>query len=467
MRAKILIVDDDRDILLGLENRVTWMGHEPLTADNGKDALRLIEEEAPDLVLLDLELPFVSGLDVLKQVRDASNRSHPTEEGSPPASAAYTTPLIIILTAFGTIERAVQAMQLGAFDFVPKPFTADHLTVVINKALATVNLHRQVDSLRQEVDDHYEPIVAVNKHMSAQLAVAKQAAASTVTVLTCLKTSYSGTNAAPLPGLTNGNRAKSRSPKGALYFSTKSATCRSPCKATCCGYFRIRRSTGWVGLKRCEPMYVSSQPQIETCSRRFVKGPSARTCTIVLPSSRSRCRPCATGWMISPPSRSTFSAGQANWGCTGAIHSARLRYRRCNITPGRAISANWRTCSLVPSSYAPEIPLSRSISRCPPRSVLRQGNRIPTRSSAPIMRAWKPTAGRSSKAPWAETGGIRRRPRRISACNAPTSPNCCGKNRSRANRRKHPSRILPTRHEERQSLLERSLSFIPASEDSP
>ena len=44
MRAKILIVDDDRDILLGLENRITWMGHEPVTADNGKDALRLIEQ---------------------------------------------------------------------------------------------------------------------------------------------------------------------------------------------------------------------------------------------------------------------------------------------------------------------------------------------------------------------------------------------------------------------------------------
>ena len=183
MRAKILIVDDDRDILLSLENRVTWMGHEPLTAANGKDALRLIQEEEPDLVLLDLELPFVSGLDVLQRVRDASPRNQPAEEGTPKTPAAYTTPLIVILTAFGTIERAVQAMQLGAFDFVPKPFTADHLTVVINKALATVTLHRQVDTLRKEVDVHYEPIVAGNKHMSAQLAVAKQAATSTVTVL--------------------------------------------------------------------------------------------------------------------------------------------------------------------------------------------------------------------------------------------------------------------------------------------
>jgi len=183
MRAKILIVDDDRDILLGLENRVAWMGHESLTTDNGKDALRLIHEEEPDLVLLDLELPLLSGLDVLKQVQEHSMRNHAPDEVAPQSSTAYTTPLIIIMTAFGTIERAVQAMQLGAFDFVPKPYTADHLTIVINKALATVNLHRQVDTLRKEIETQFEPVVVHSKQMNAQLSIAKQAAPSTATVL--------------------------------------------------------------------------------------------------------------------------------------------------------------------------------------------------------------------------------------------------------------------------------------------
>ncbi|MGH7183018.1 MAG: response regulator, partial [Nitrospiraceae bacterium] len=72
MRAKILIVDDDRDILLGLENRIAWMGHEHVTADNGKDALRLIEQGDFDLVLLDLELPGLSGLDILELVKDTT-----------------------------------------------------------------------------------------------------------------------------------------------------------------------------------------------------------------------------------------------------------------------------------------------------------------------------------------------------------------------------------------------------------
>lgn len=183
MRAKILIVDDDPDILLSLQNRVSFMGHEPLTAANGKEALHLIQEEEPDLVLLDLELPMISGLDVLKQVSETSVRRDASDQDSAQNSATYTTPLIVMLTAYGTIERAVQAMQLGAFDFVPKPFTADHLTVVIKKALNTVALHRQVATLRKEVEVQFEPAITSNKQMGVQLATAKQAAASPVTVL--------------------------------------------------------------------------------------------------------------------------------------------------------------------------------------------------------------------------------------------------------------------------------------------
>ena len=181
MRAKILLVDDDRDILLGLENRITWMGHDPLTASDGAEALRLIEQEAPDLVLLDLELPHRSGLEVLQQIREAATAAAGPDPETP--ISTYTTPLIIILTAFGTIERAVQAMHLGAFDFLTKPFTADHLTVVIKKALETLALDRHVDALRKEVEGPYDPIVGANQKMAAQLAIAKQAAATPVTVL--------------------------------------------------------------------------------------------------------------------------------------------------------------------------------------------------------------------------------------------------------------------------------------------
>ncbi|HEU4504483.1 MAG TPA: sigma-54 dependent transcriptional regulator, partial [Nitrospira sp.] len=177
MRARILIVDDDPDIVLALENRVTWMGHEPLTAADGKEALRIIQTEQPDLVLLDIQLPVHSGLEILQQLHDSVGKQGSTDV------AGSSMPPIVMLTAFGTIELAVKAMQLGAIDFITKPFTGDHITVVINKALETLALRRQVGVLKRELDDRYGPIVGDNEKFKAQLSLAKQAAASNVTVL--------------------------------------------------------------------------------------------------------------------------------------------------------------------------------------------------------------------------------------------------------------------------------------------
>ena len=178
MRARILIVDDDPDIVMALENRVTWMGHEPLIAIDGKDALRMIQQEQPDLVLLDIQLPVFSGLEILQQIHDSSRKDTPSD-----AAGGPTVPPIVMLTAFGTIELAVKAMQLGAVDFITKPFTGDHITVVINKALAAISLRRQVGVLQKELDDRYGPIIGDNAKFAAQLALAKQAAASNVTIL--------------------------------------------------------------------------------------------------------------------------------------------------------------------------------------------------------------------------------------------------------------------------------------------
>ncbi len=183
MHAKILIVDDETDIRMSLENRVTWMGHEPLIATDVASALRLIREEEPDLVLLDMKLGQESGLEVLHRVRETSDLNQSRGEGNPKTSGTYTTPLIVILTAFGTIELAVQAMQHGAFDFVPKPFTADHLTVVITKALDTVTRYNQVNRLRKEVEDTLDPLVTASDQMIEQRDRAKKAAASKASVL--------------------------------------------------------------------------------------------------------------------------------------------------------------------------------------------------------------------------------------------------------------------------------------------
>jgi DNA-binding NtrC family response regulator len=153
------------------------MGHEPLTAADGKEALRIIQADQPDLVLLDIQLPVYSGIDILQQVHDACAKQASADAAGP------LVPSIIMLTAFGTIELAVKAMQLGAVDFITKPFTGDHITVVINKVLETIALRRQVGVLKQELDDRYGGIVGENAKFRAQLALARQAAASNVTVL--------------------------------------------------------------------------------------------------------------------------------------------------------------------------------------------------------------------------------------------------------------------------------------------
>jgi DNA-binding NtrC family response regulator len=172
MQARVLIVDDDHDILNALKKRLSWMGHEVLTAEDGENALRLVAEEQPDLMLLDIELPGLSGLDILKRL--AEKRS-----GPPP----QLVPEVIIITAFGTIDRAVEAIRLGACDFLTKPFEPDHLSIVIEKAMAQKALTRQIGLLQAEVEGRYEYVIGRSPRMVELIDTARKVAGSSATVL--------------------------------------------------------------------------------------------------------------------------------------------------------------------------------------------------------------------------------------------------------------------------------------------
>lgn len=172
MQIRVLVVDDDQDILSALQKRLTWMGHEVLTAEDGEQALKLAIEDQPDLILLDIELPGLSGLDVLKQL--AERRSN-----VPP----QFTPEVVVITAFGTIDRAVEAIRLGACDFLTKPFEPDHLSAVIEKARAQMTLTRQIGLLQAEVESRYEHIIGQNPRMVELFDTARRAAGSSATVL--------------------------------------------------------------------------------------------------------------------------------------------------------------------------------------------------------------------------------------------------------------------------------------------
>ena len=171
MQKKVLVVDDDPDIVLMLTDRLETLGYPTLVAGDGQRALELLESEEPGLVLLDLQMPRMTGLEVLEQL---ARHEQAILANQPP---------IIVMTAHGTIESAVEAMKYGAADFLTKPLDMDHLTLVMQKTLEREGLKRHVAVLREEVESRYGTIVADTPAMVALIELTKRVADSEATVL--------------------------------------------------------------------------------------------------------------------------------------------------------------------------------------------------------------------------------------------------------------------------------------------
>ncbi len=162
----ILVVDDDPDIQEVLKDRLESLGYRVLVASNGKEGLDLLEKQSPQIVLLDIEMPGMSGLDVLKEIR-----------------LREIDVTVVMITAYGTIERAVQAMKEGAYDFIPKPFEPEHIALTVRKALERETLRREVEILSAEVSARYRLVVGKSAKMNQAIETAKKAAMSRATVL--------------------------------------------------------------------------------------------------------------------------------------------------------------------------------------------------------------------------------------------------------------------------------------------
>ncbi len=168
MNTKILIVDDNEDIVMMLEDRLRASGYDTCSAADGPQALERIEQDSPHLVLLDIDLPVLSGLEVLKRLA----RQKQLEELP-----------VVVMTAHGSIQVAVEAMKEGAYDFLTKPLDKDHLLIVIKKALERDSLRRQVACLRSEVDGRYASIVGSSSAIRSVIDSAQRAAKSDASVL--------------------------------------------------------------------------------------------------------------------------------------------------------------------------------------------------------------------------------------------------------------------------------------------
>lgn len=165
---RVLVVDDEENLRRVTQLKLQQAGYEATTASDGSQALELLARHPQDLIITDLKMPGMSGIDLLRRVKED-----------------YPEVIVIVVTAFGTIESAVEAMRLGAHDYIIKPVNADALKLVVSRALEHHRLREEVNNLRSMVDSKYgfENIVGKSKALLATLDNASRAAQSDATVL--------------------------------------------------------------------------------------------------------------------------------------------------------------------------------------------------------------------------------------------------------------------------------------------
>lgn len=164
--ANILVVDDDPDIREVLKDRLESLGYNVFAAASGVEALELLEKQNPQIVLMDIEMPEMSGLEALKEIRKRQ-----------------IDITVVMITAHGTIERAVEAIRQGAYDFIPKPFEPDHIALIVQRALERERLKRGVEVLSDQVGERYRLITGKSPKMAEAIDLAKKSATSRSTVL--------------------------------------------------------------------------------------------------------------------------------------------------------------------------------------------------------------------------------------------------------------------------------------------
>lgn len=138
MSIRVLIVEDEALIRWSLRQKLEERGYRVTEAETGQVALGLLAEGAFDLILLDYRLPDITGLDVLHAVRQIDHDV-----------------VVIMMTAYSTIETAVEAIKLGAFDYIVKPFQMEELLLTVDKGLETTQLRREVRELRRHLQEQF------------------------------------------------------------------------------------------------------------------------------------------------------------------------------------------------------------------------------------------------------------------------------------------------------------------------
>ncbi len=167
-RAKILVIDDEKLLRWSLEQNLSKEGYTVFVAEKGHDGLEVFAAEQPDIVLLDIHLPDMSGLDVLESIKKEDKNT-----------------IVIMVTAFGDIQTAVKTIKFGAYDFVEKPFNMEKLKILISKALETVTLRKEVSQFRDKISKQYgfSNVIGTSEQMKKILELAGKVAKSDATTI--------------------------------------------------------------------------------------------------------------------------------------------------------------------------------------------------------------------------------------------------------------------------------------------
>jgi len=166
--GKILIVDDEQEMRALLKDVLEGRGHQVAAAANGREALKCLAEEEYAVVLSDIRMKELPGIELLAEVK----RTYPDTN-------------VILMTAFGSMESAIEAMKQGAYDYLTKPVKTDELILVTEKALREASLRREVNSLRREVHKEYSfhQILGKSKPMREVFDLIRRVADSPTNVL--------------------------------------------------------------------------------------------------------------------------------------------------------------------------------------------------------------------------------------------------------------------------------------------
>jgi two-component system response regulator PilR (NtrC family) len=166
--SKILVVDDEQSMRDFLAILLTKEGHEVLTAKSGADALQAVQSEIFDLVITDMKMPGADGMEVLKAVKEVSPET-----------------VVIMITAFATTETAVEAMKIGAYDYIIKPFKVDELKLIINNSLEKRYLRKENTLLKREIESKagFANFIGKSKPMQKVFSLIRQVSDTKSTVL--------------------------------------------------------------------------------------------------------------------------------------------------------------------------------------------------------------------------------------------------------------------------------------------